>query len=681
MSTSRPLPRWPLAPLTLALFAVPALADTRPAELQPQVITANPLGEVQPAAPSSVLQGDDLTLRQKGSLGETLDGLPGVSSTWFGPGASRPIIRGMDGDRIRLLRNGVGALDASSLSYDHAVPEDPNVVERIEVVRGPAALLYGGNAIGGVVNSFDNRIPSEAVDGVHGRGELRYGGADTTRSAAGAVEAGDGNFALHLDAGSREFNDLRIPGYAHSRAQRAIDGDDSRHRVENSDGRQDSGAIGGSYHWDHGYAGLSYSGYDGNYGSPAEDDVRLKMQQDRYAFASEIRDLEGPFSSVKLDAAYTEYQHKEIEDGETGTTFKNDGYEARIEARHKPLGPLQGVVGAQVANSRFSALGEEAFVPHTETDSAALFFLENWQASERLALSFGGRVEHSRVDPDAKDNERFAENDGSRSFTAGSLSSGAVYQLTPIWALAATLSYTERAPTFYELYANGPHAATGTYEVGDADADKEKAVSTDLALRFDNGIHKGSVGVFYSRFSNYIGLLASGRYRDEEGEVVAADSDEALPEYLYSGVRAEFYGVEAQDRIHLLESPYGNFDLELSGDYTRAKNRDTGQPLPRIAPLRLNSALIWELQQWQARLEVEHAASQHRVPDEELSTDGYTTLGASVGYRFDMGGSQWLAFVKGENLTNQTVRYASSILRDSVPAAGRGIEAGVKVAF
>lgn len=681
MSTSRPLPRWPLAPLTLALFAVPALADTRPAELQPQVITANPLGEVQPAAPSSVLQGDDLTLRQKGSLGETLDGLPGVSSTWFGPGASRPIIRGMDGDRIRLLRNGVGALDASSLSYDHAVPEDPNVVERIEVVRGPAALLYGGNAIGGVVNSFDNRIPSEAVDGVHGRGELRYGGADTTRSAAGALEAGDGNFALHLDAGSREFNDLRIPGYAHSRAQRAIDGDDSKHRVENSDGRQDSGAIGGSYHWDHGYAGLSYSGYDGNYGSPAEDDVRLKMQQDRYAFASEIRDLEGPFSSVKLDAAYTEYQHKEIEDGETGTTFKNDGYEARIEARHKPLGPLEGVVGAQVANSRFSALGEEAFVPHTETDSAALFFLENWQASEHLALSFGGRVEHSRVDPDAKDNERFAENDGSRSFTVGSLSSGAVYQLTPIWALAATLSYTERAPTFYELYANGPHAATGTYEVGDADADKEKAVSTDLALRFDNGVHKGSVGVFYSRFSNYIGLLASGRYRDEEGEVVAADSDEALPEYLYSGVRAEFYGVEAQDRIHLLESPYGNFDLELSGDYTRAKNRDTGQPLPRIAPLRLNSALIWELQQWQARLEVEHAASQHRVPDEELSTDGYTTLGASVGYKFDMGGSQWLAFVKGENLTNQTVRYASSILRDSVPAAGRGIEAGVKVAF
>ncbi|MBQ9380097.1 MAG: TonB-dependent receptor [Pseudomonas sp.] len=679
---SRPL--WPLTPLALACLIVSGEtlgADGRPSELPSQVITANPLGNESPATPSSVLEGDELTLRQKGSLGETLNGLPGVSSTYFGPGASRPVIRGMDGDRIRLLRNGVGALDASSLSYDHAVPEDPNSVERLEVVRGPAALLYGGNAIGGVVNSFDNRIPSEPVDGIHGSGELRYGGADTTRSRSGALEAGDGNVALHVDAASREFNDVRIPGYAHSSRQRQIDGDTGKHRVQNSDGRQDGGAVGGSYHWEHGYAGLSYSGYDSNYGSPAEDDVRLKMQQDRYAFASEIRDLEGPFTSLKLDAAYTKYEHKEIEDGETGTTFKNEGYEGRIEARHRPLGPLNGVVGAQFANSRFSALGEEAFVPHTETDSAALFALEEWKLSDRLDLSFGARLEHTRVDPDAKGNERFAENDGSQSFTTGSLSTGAVYKLTPIWSLAATLSYTERAPTFYELYANGPHAATGTYEVGDADADKEKAVSTDLALRFDNGVHKGSVGVFYSRFSNYISLLASGRHRNEEGEVVAAGDDEALPEYLYSGVRADFYGVEAQDRIHLLESPYGNFDLELSGDYTRAKNKDTGEPLPRIAPLRLNTALIWELQQWQARVDVEHAASQHRVPEEELSTDGYTTLGASLGYNFDLGESRWLAFVKGTNLTNQTVRYASSILRDRVPAAGRGIEAGVKVAF
>ena len=669
-----------LAPLTAALLlATPAHGD-QALDLQPQIITANPLGSSVLAAPSTVLEGDRLTLAQKGSLGETLNGQPGVSSSYFGPGASRPIIRGQDGDRIRILRNGVGALDASSLSYDHAVPLDPVNTERVEIVRGPAALLYGGSAIGGVVNTFDNRIPTEAIDGIHGAGELRYGGADTTRSSAGKLEAGNGTFALHLDANAREFNDLRIPGYAHSSRQRnseAADENGGKHRLANSDGRQDGGAVGGSYTWDHGYAGLSYSNYDSNYGSPAEDAVRIRMQQDHYAFASEIRDLEGPFSSVKLNAGYTNYKHSEIEDGEVGTTFKNKGYETRVEARHQPLGPLEGVIGAQVNRSEFQALGEEAFVPQTDTDSAALFILEDLQATERLKLSLGGRLEYTSVDADAQGNQRFSAADGSNSFTASSVSSGAVYTLTPVWSLAATLAYTERAPTFYELYANGAHVATGTYEVGDADLSKEKAVSSDLALRFDNGTHKGSVGVFYSHFSNYIGLLGSGRTLDEDGEV---DAD-GIPEYTYSGVRARFSGIEAQDHWTLGENAYGKFALELSGDYTRAKNLDTGEDLPRIAPLRLNSGLLWEKDQWQARIDLQHAASQHRVPDNESGTAGYTTIGASAGYHFDIGASQWLAFVKGENLTNQTVRYASSILRDIAPAQGRSVEVGLRTTF
>ncbi|WP_198919309.1 TonB-dependent receptor [Pseudomonas chlororaphis] len=666
---------WRLTPLSAALLLA---SQAHALELQPQVITANPLGSQQTAAPSTVLEGDELTLQQQGSLGETLNKQPGVSSSYFGPGASRPIIRGLDGDRIRLLRNGVGALDASSLSYDHAVPLDPVNVDRIEIVRGPAALLYGGSAIGGVVNTFDNRIPTEAIEGIHGAGELRYGGADTTRSSAGKLEAGNGTFALHLDANSRQFNDLKIPGYARSRhAPPSEDGNGKKGRLGNSDGRQDGGAIGGSYTWDDGYAGLSYSNYDSNYGSPAEEDVRIRMKQDHYAFASELRNLDGPFSALKFDAGYTDYEHREIEGGETGTIFKNKGYEARVEARHQPLGPLNGVIGTQVSRSEFSALGEEAFVPQTDTDSAALFILEELQATERLKLSLGGRLEHTRVDPDSKGNERFSQADSSSSFTAGSLSSGAVYTLTPIWSVAATLGYTERAPTFYELYANGAHVATGTYEVGDANLSKEKAVSSDLALRFDNGTHKGSVGVFYSHFSNYIGLLGSGRTLNDEGEEDAG----GMPEYTYSGVRARFAGIEAQDHWKLGESAYGKFALELSGDYTRAKNLDNGEALPRIAPLRLNSGLLWELDRWQARIDVEHAASQRRVPDNESGTDGYTTLGASAGYHFDIGSSQWLAFVKGENLTNQTVRYASSILRDIAPAQGRSIEVGLRTTF
>ena len=673
LPTSRLLRLTPLA--TALLIASPSYA----LELEQQTITANPLDSDQLASPTTVLTGDELTLQQKGSLGETLNKQPGVSSSYFGPGASRPIIRGLDGDRIRLLRNGVGALDASSLSYDHAVPLDPVNVDRIEIVRGPAALLYGGSAIGGVVNTFDNRIPTEAIEGIHGAGELRYGGADTTRSSAGKLEAGNGTFALHLDASAREFNDLKIPGYARTADQRALDPEssDKKRRLSNSDGRQDGGAVGGSYTWDDGYAGLSYSNYDANYGSPAEEAVRIRMKQDHYAFASEIRNLSGPFSSVKLDAGYTEYKHMEIEDGEVGTTFKNKGYEARVEARHRPIGPLNGVVGAQVSRSEFSALGEEAFVPQTDSDAGALFILEELQATDRLNLSLGGRLEHTTVDPDGRGNERFAAADRSSSFTAGSLSSGAVYTLTPIWSVAATLGYTERAPTFYELYANGAHVATGTYEVGDAGLSKEKAVSSDLALRFNNGTHKGSIGVFYSHFSNYIGLLGTGRNLNDEAE---EDAD-GIPEYTYSGVRARFAGIEAQDHWKLAQTPYGNFALELSGDYTRAKNLDSGEALPRIAPLRLNSGLLWELDKWRARIDVEHAASQHRVPDNETGTQGYTTLGASAGYKFEIGGSQWLAFVNGENLTNQTVRYASSILRDIAPAQGRSIEVGLRTTF
>ena len=669
---------WHLSPLATAMLLASPSHAANVVDLQPQVITANPLGSNQLASPATVLDGDDLTLQQKSSLGETLNKQPGVSSSYFGPGASRPIIRGQDGDRIRILRNGVGALDASSLSYDHAVPLDPVNVERIEIVRGPAALLYGGSAIGGVVNTFDNRIPTEAIEGIHGAGELRYGGADTTRSSAGKLEAGNGQFALHIDANAREFNDLRIPGYARTSEQRASEeGTDKKHRLSNSDGRQDGGALGGSYTWDDGYAGVSYSNYDSNYGSPAEQDVRIRMQQEHYAFASEIRNLSGLFTSVKLDAGYTDYEHREIEGGEVGTTFKNKGYEARVEARHQPIGPVEGVIGAQVTRGEFSALGEEAFVPQSDTNAGALFILEELQATERLKLSLGGRIEHTTVDPDAKGNERFASADTSSSFTAGSLSSGAVYTLTPIWSLAATLGYTERAPTFYELYANGAHVATGTFERGDAGLSKEKAVSSDLALRFDNGTHKGSVGVFYSHFSNYIGLLNSGRTLNDEGE---EDAD-GIPEYNYSGVRARFSGFEAQDHWKLGQNQYGSLALELSGDYTRAKNLDTGEALPRIAPLRLNSGLLWELDKWQARIDVEHASSQHRVPENESGTDGYTTLGASAGYKFDLGGSQWLAFVNGENLTNQTVRYASSILRDIAPAQGRSVEVGLRTTF
>lgn len=684
-----------LHPLSLLLAASLAHGETGtpPAErrsdappataLAPIFVTANPLGASALSSPTASLSGDALTLRRTDSLGDTLNGLPGVSTTTYGPLVGRPIIRGMDGDRIRLLQNGVAAYDASSLSYDHAVPQDPLSVERIEIVRGPAALLYGGNAVGGVVNTIDNRIPREAITGVSGALDASYGGANNARAGAALVEGGNGRFAFHLDAFGRETDALRIPGHAHSARQRALDGEDASEpygRLPNSDGRRYGGAAGGSYTWADGYVGASYSGYESNYGSVAETDARLQMRQERVALASEVRNLRGPFSQLKFDFGYTNYQHKEIEDGVTGTTFRNHGYEARVEARHRKLGPFEGALGVQVGQNTFSALGGEALAPTTRTTSVALFGLEQWQATDALKLSAGARIEHVRLDPSANGDDKFGFA-RSRDFNAGSVSAGALYQLAPAWSLAGNVSYTERAPTFYELYANGPHGATGQYLIGRPDAQKEKAVSTDLALRYASGPNRGSIGVFYSRLRNYLAEYDTGRLVDDDGVPVAPGADDALREAVYRGVRAEFYGVELEGRWRAFERRGHRVDLELSADYTHARNADTGEPLPRIAPLRATLAADYGYGPFGARAQLTHAWAQHRVPEHDLATDGYTSLGVVLTYKLRVGATNWLAYLRGDNLANQDIRYASSVVRNIAPQGGRSVSIGMRTTF
>ncbi len=662
--------------------AAPAIATPTPT-LAPVFVTANPIGDTELISPTASIGGDALALRRADSLGATLDGLPGVSTTTYGPMVGRPIIRGMDGDRIRLLQNGVAAFDASSLSYDHAVPQDPLTVERVEIVRGPAALLYGGNAIGGVVNTIDNRIPREAIKGVSGAVDASYGGANDARAGAALVEGGNGRFAFHVDAFDRETSKLRIPGFAHSDRQRALDGPDASEAsgsIPNSDGRSHGGAVGGAYTWADGYAGLSYSGFESNYGSVAESDVRLRMRQQHLAASSEIRNLSGPISQLKFDFGYTDYEHKEIDNGETSTTFRNHGYEARIEARHRKIGPFEGAFGIQVSQNTFSALGDEALVPTTQTTNVALFGLEEWQATQALKFSLGGRIEHVKLDPTPAGNERFAGANG-HGFNTGSVSFGTLYKLNPVWSLAGSVSYTERAPTFYELYANGPHDATGQYLIGAPGAQKEKAVSTDLSLRYAAGPNKGSIGVFYTRFSNYLTEFNTGRLVDDDGEVVAPGTDDALKEAVYRGVRAEFYGLEWEGKWRAFEKGAHRLDIELTGDYTHARNAETGEPLPRISPLRASLAADYGYGPFGARAQLTHAWAQHRVPDNDLPTDSYTSLGLVLSYRFHVGSTHWLAYVRGDNLTNQEIRYASSVVRDIAPEGGRSVMVGLRTSF
>ncbi len=666
------------------------------ATLKEVVVTANPLGSElnDMVAPVSALSGDALSLRQNSTLGETLDKLPGVSSSYFGPNASRPVIRGLDGDRIKVLQNGGSTVDASTLSYDHAVPVDPLVAERIEVVRGPAALMYGGNAIGGVVNVIDNRIPKEPIEGIGGAVDASAtAGGDVARNASALVEAGNGQFAIHADAFARKTSDLHIPGFARSDRLRASqplpEGEtEASGRLPNTSAQQDGGSLGGSYTWADGFIGANYSAYRNEYGTPAEEDVRLKMRQDRFALEGESRNLQantsGILESVKGKFSYTDYEHREIADGQTGTVFKNQGWDARFEAKHAKIGNMSGVIGTQFGHTQFSALGEEAFVPSTNTDNAALFVFEELplDSAGDFKLNFGGRLDHSGIRASANGNDRFS--DANRSFNATSASAGLLYKLNSLWSLTSNVSYTERAPTFYELYANGPHVATGTWELGDPNANKERATSVDLGMRYKYGPHSASVSGYYSRFANYLALMSTGRARDDAGDVVAPGSPGSLPEFQYLGVPATLYGFEAEGKARLLQkmlTSSDTLDFEARADYVRGENRNTGEPLPRLAPLRLGGALVYGAGPWGARVDVTYAAKQTRVPTNDTPTDAYTLLSLALTYKFKTSGTQTLVYLRGDNLTNQEARNASSILRDIAPLPGRSVKVGFRTTF
>lgn len=690
------------AVIPCALITSLAHAQTgAPQQLEAVVVTANPLGSelFDMVPPVSVLSGRDLDLRRGATIGETLDGLPGVSTSYFGPNVGRPVIRGLDADRIRVMSGGLGVLDASGLSQDHAVPVDPLIVERLEVVRGAAALLYGGNAVGGVVNAIDNRIPAEPAQGVSGRIEARAGSGDQERSGAGVIEVGNGLLALHADLYSRRAGDLKIPGFARSARLRALvpQDDEPRGRLPNSSNHGDGGALGASLTFgERGYAGFAYSAYNQNYGTVAEPDVQIQMRNARWDLAGELRRLDGLISAVRFKAGHTDYAHQEIAGGQAETQFINKGSEMRLEANHRSIGPLLGAIGVQLADFDFSALGDEAFVPATRNRSAALFLFEE-MTQGKLKLNFGGRLEQARVKSEGGGPEdpesglpRFGEA-RARNFTARSLTFGGQYSLGSSAALAANLSHTERAPSYYELFANGNHAATGLFEVGDPNLSLEKANGIDLQLKLRSDAFQGTAAAYYNRFRNYIALFGSGNTRSSEGALNPAqdpvnpgqtrDGADILPEALVRPVRAEFYGFEAEGRWRLHQGGGSRLDGSLRADYVRATDRDSGRPLPRISPLRMGGGLTWTGGPWDARLDVTHALRQKRTAANELPTDAYTLVSAAVSYRIGLQSAAVEAFLKASNLLDEEARLHTSFIKDIAPLGGRSLVGGIRMSF
>ena len=698
-----------VAALTVATpLSVQAQAQTVAApapavkKLETVTITSAPLGTA-----TSNLTGDALVLRAQGSLGETLNGLPGVSSTYFGPNASRPVIRGQDGDRIKILNNSGATVDVSGLSFDHAAPIDVLTAQRIEVLRGPATLLFGGGAIGGLVNVIDSKIAREPLGQVPYRGKVDLGFASGGNAKNGgfALDAGTDRLVWHADVSTRASDDVNVPI---ALPCTRIDSIGLAKRICNSAGNYQTASVGASLVGRDGYIGSSITRYVSRYGTVAEDNVDIKMKSQRLAIDGELRGAQLPdfLESVRAQLSSSRYAHTEFDEAIAGTLFMNHGQDYRVEVRQKtmnlPIGRLSGITGVQGESTRFSADGVEAFVPYTQSNSNAVFTYQEL-GLDWGKLSAGLRVEQAKAD--SLGSPTVARFDiAQKKFNLASYAIGLQTPLSSSVQLNANAGVAQRAPKDYELYANGPHIATGAYELGDANLRKEVSRNLELGLKWSGGANKAALSAYVSNFSNYVfldGSLANTRNASdgklnpvEDPTNLGFTQGDAefgpLPEFRYTQVRARFSGFEASGNWRIAEGSAGlappyTLDLQWRADLVRATNLSSGDPLPRIAPMRLGATLVHEQGAFGAQLGFDRYAGQARVALSQITTQGYTLWNAALTWKMptSSAGGQVFWYLRADNLTNQLAYSASSILTQTVPGKaplpGRSIRLGVQV--
>ena len=668
-------------------------------------ITARTLERSDLMVPAQQLSGAALTQRQGSTLGETLDNLPGIANSSFGPNVGRPVIRGMEGDRIRILQNSGSNMDVSGLSNDHAVPIDPLTTERIEVLRGPATLLYGSSAIGGVVNVIDNRIARErtfdAKGGVMGKAEVRAGGAAYERSTGAMVEAGNDKFVLHVDAFDRSTQNLRVPKDMNCVGDSATT--PNGRRVCNSTSKSKGGAVGGTLLFDRGYFGLSTSEYRSTYGTVAEPAVRIGMLRRHHVMEGQLREV-GAFQDVKLQLGRTDYTHTEFDAGSPESTFKNKGYDLRFEGRQRATRlnngmQLDGVIGIQSERNNLQAKaddGSNTLLPPSRSRSTGVFTYQALKTSWGQ-FSAGARAEDVEV-MSLEDHE--GNSVQTKKFKPLNLALGAMRNLRQGeaqngWQLTTNLSASQRVPKDYELFAHGEHAATGTYEIGQSNLKLEKGTQLDVGGEWKQGAHKFGITGFASQFSNYISLQPTGQGWDAGTEVFVNPVGVNVPVYRFEGVRARFYGIESTAKIRMVagqdalltsNGAHGAMDLELRADVVRAQDLTHNSPMPRIAPMRAGADAVWSRNAWGARFGFMHAAAQNRVPDGGVTTAGHTFWNAGLNYHTHSGPAHWLLFAKFDNLTNKLAYSSTSVLTQTLrenapPIAGRSLKVGAQVSF
>ena len=637
----------------------------------------------------AIVQAEQLVANLRPGLGDSLTHTPGVSATSFGPSASRPVLRGLQGERVKLLSNGIGSIDVSNTSVDHAPVVNPLLAQRVEVLRGPQSLLYGSSASGGVVNVIDRRIPAAVPDEpVHLSAMGGYGSAANERMGAMAAEVPlGGNWVGHVNGSWLKTNDLRIGGHALTPALRSqalassllpveegaeeIDfaaNADLKGKLPNTASETWTAGAGVAYVTDGGNIGLAYSRFDSTYGVPVrfatepgqgQEAPQIKLRQDRIDARAEITPDSDLIEKVAFRFAFGDYVHSEVEpDGTVGTTFSSKGMEGRLELVQTDRGAWKGVTGTQFVIRDFSVVGEEAFLPKNSTEQVGFFTLQQYDSGP-WSLEGGARFEHTRQSskPDASHPDFF---DGLRTFNTFSAALGGAYNIAPGVKLALNGSHTERAPSAEELFANGPHAGTSAYEVGNPDLKTERVWALEGILRANLGAFRFEGSVFHNWYTNFV-------YEDRTGEIV-----DGLPEYQVRQAGARLYGFEAEMAATLAKAGAWTFSANGLVDYVHAQIDAVG-PAPRIPPLRILGGLTAASPKLDLGFEVEHVFAQNRVAAFETTTADYTLVSLSATWR-PLGEDGPLSLIlSGNNLFDVNARRHASYLKDYAPLAGRDI--------
>lgn len=691
-------------------------------------------------APVTVLSGDRLSKDQAPTLGETLQGTVGVHSSYFGPVASSPIIRGSDGPRVKVVQNGLDSSDVSRVGQDHAVAVDASTASHIEVLRGPATLQFGDGAIGGVVNVVDNRIPQNPPsEKLQGTIELRTETASDERFGKANLTGGAGSWAYHFSGFSRKTDDVEIPGFAEAEPETdAVPG-----ILPNSDTDTQSYTAGLSWSGQNGFLGVSAQKLDNLYGVPghshhhedehsekrrneipamqAEESVFIDVGMERYQLRGKWFAPFRGIQTLSIDSGVTDYSHLEIENGATGTTFSSDTIENRVSLRHNAVKGWEGVFGIHQSQNDYEAVGEEAFTPPSKTQSLAVYFAEE-RSFKDIRLQVGARYNDSRITPNGvanidlghdedhhsdsplrnksdDDHEERSFELSRQSFKSFSTSAGLNWSFASGQSLAFILTRAERAPSTPELFSAGAHLATSTYELGavfdlDDDGDvlflpdrvtTETSTGLDITLRKTSGNWGYSFSAFYNQVNDYFyqrntGLTAAGGHgHDHEHPGKSGEEEEeGLPVLIFQQDDAKLYGFEfeLQAQIHQ------HWSGRLFGDGVRTlldTPENGSRNLPRQPPLRLGAEINFERDSWTADLGATWYDDQTRIAAFETETSGYTLVNAGISYRHKLSRFNIVGFVRGRNLGDEEARVHTSFIKNLAPLPGRSFLAGLRI--